>query len=280
MAPGGARARPRRRVLTAPSASTSCTRSATSTCCCRWRSATTSTSTRRSTTPRTSGGSCARPEPLLPNWRHLPVGYHGRARHGGGQRHPHRRGRPASSPTPSTAGRTSRRPVPSTSSSRSASSSAARRRRDRAVDHADSHVFGAVLLNDWSARDIQAFEYQPLGPHLAKSFATTISPWVVTMDVLRPSWSGRPSRTPAPAPTCAPAALPCGLDLDLEVLLELGGDAPGPPAVAITALLAACTGRSPSSSPTSPSTAPAPGAGDLFGSGTVERPDAARARGA
>jgi fumarylacetoacetase len=47
-------------------------------------------------------------------------------------------------------------------------------------------VFGAVLLNDWSARDIQAWEYQPLGPFLAKSFATTISPWIVTMDALEP----------------------------------------------------------------------------------------------
>jgi len=54
------------------------------------------------------------------------------------------------------------------------------------VGEALEHVFGAVLLNDWSARDIQAWEYQPLGPFLAKSFATTISPWIVTMDALEP----------------------------------------------------------------------------------------------
>jgi len=54
------------------------------------------------------------------------------------------------------------------------------------VDEAESHMFGVVLLNDWSARDIQAFEYDPLGPFLAKSFATTISPWIVTMDALAP----------------------------------------------------------------------------------------------
>ena len=60
------------------------------------------------------------------------------------------------------------------------------------------HVFGAVLLNDWSARDIQAFEYQPLGPFLAKSFATSMSPWVVPLDALRP-FRIAPTR-PGPAP--------------------------------------------------------------------------------
>jgi fumarylacetoacetase len=54
------------------------------------------------------------------------------------------------------------------------------------VDTAASHIFGLVLLNDWSARDVQAFEYQPLGPFLSKSFATSISPWVVTLDALQP----------------------------------------------------------------------------------------------
>ena len=54
------------------------------------------------------------------------------------------------------------------------------------MDTAEDHIFGVVLLNDWSARDIQAFEYDPLGPFLAKSFATTISPWIVTLDALAP----------------------------------------------------------------------------------------------
>ena len=53
-----------------------------------------------------------------------------------------------------------------------------------AIDDAESHLFGLYLLNDWSARDVQAWEYQPLGPFLAKSFATTVSPWVVTLDAL------------------------------------------------------------------------------------------------
>ena len=54
------------------------------------------------------------------------------------------------------------------------------------VDKAKDHIFGVVLMNDWSARDIQAWEYVPLGPFLGKSFATTISPWIVTLDALEP----------------------------------------------------------------------------------------------
>ena len=88
-------------------------------------------------------------------------------------------------------------------------------------DHADRHVFGVVLLNDWSARDIQAFENQPLGPHLAKSFATTISPWVVTLDALRPFLVEPPAQDPEPDPYLR-AALPWGLDLNLTV--ELNGE--------------------------------------------------------
>ena len=78
-----------------------------------------------------------------------------------------------------------------------------------------------MLLNDWSARDIQAFEYQPLGPHLAKSFATTISPWVVTLDALRPFLVEPPEQDPQPDPYLR-AALPWGLDLNLAV--ELNGE--------------------------------------------------------
>src|SRR5678816_1030786 len=55
-----------------------------------------------------------------------------------------------------------------------------------AAEKAEDHLFGVVLLNDWSARDIQTWEYQPLGPFLAKNFATTVSPWVVTMEALAP----------------------------------------------------------------------------------------------
>ncbi|MEY2546300.1 MAG: fumarylacetoacetase [Verrucomicrobiota bacterium] len=67
-----------------------------------------------------------------------------------------------------------------------------------AVDRALDHIFGFVLMNDWSARDIQAWEYQPLGPFLAKNFATSISPWVVTLDALEPFRKPLPMQDPAP----------------------------------------------------------------------------------
>jgi fumarylacetoacetase len=119
-------------------------------------------------------------EPLTPNWRHLPIGYHGRAGtivvSGTDIRRPHgqrKAGCFASSEKLDfelelgfVIGKPSRigEPVP--------------------VDRALEHVFGAVLVNDWSARDLQAFEYVPLGPFLGKSFATSISPWVTTLDEL------------------------------------------------------------------------------------------------
>jgi fumarylacetoacetase len=119
-------------------------------------------------------------EPLTPNWRHLPIGYHGRAGTvvvGGTEIRRPRGQRKAGDFGPSqkldfelelgfVIGKPSRlgEPVP--------------------VERALEHVFGAVLVNDWSARDIQAFEYVPLGPFLGKSFATSISPWVTTFDEL------------------------------------------------------------------------------------------------
>jgi fumarylacetoacetase len=71
------------------------------------------------------------------------------------------------------------------------------------IHEAEEHVFGLCLVNDWSARDIQAWEYQPLGPFVSKSFATSISPWVVTLDALEPYRIARPSRPegdPPPLP--------------------------------------------------------------------------------
>jgi fumarylacetoacetase len=77
------------------------------------------------------------------------------------------------------------------------------------IANAGSHLFGIVLLNDWSARDLQSWEYQPLGPFLAKNFATTISPWVVTMEALAPfraPAAPRPAGDPAPLPHLADSA--------------------------------------------------------------------------
>ena len=136
----------------------------------------------------TNVGKLFRPDnPLLPNYRWVPIGYHGRASSIGvsGQAF----ARPCGQVLP--AGATD--PV-----------FAASKRLDWelelgvfmgsgndlgsaiALDEAENHVFGLCLLNDWSARDIQAWEYQPLGPFLSKNFATTISPWVVSMEALQP----------------------------------------------------------------------------------------------
>jgi fumarylacetoacetase len=96
------------------------------------------------------------------------------------------------------------------------------------VAEAASHIAGFCLLNDWSARDIQGWEYQPLGPFLGKSFLTTISPWVVTPEALAPfrtAQADRPADDPAPLPYLLdPADQVTGaLDIDLEVFLLTEG---------------------------------------------------------
>jgi fumarylacetoacetase len=84
------------------------------------------------------------------------------------------------------------------------------------VDEAEHHIFGLVLVNDWSARDIQAWEYAPLGPFLGKSFATTVSPWVVPLDALAPFRSPAPVQDPEPLPYLRETHRR-GLDIDLRV---------------------------------------------------------------
>ena len=156
-------------------------------------------------------------EPLTPNWKHLPIGYHGRSgtvvvsgtpvvRPTGQRKHPSEAA-PTFGPTqrldieaevgfvvgvPSTLGT----PVP-------------------IADFAE-HVFGVVLLNDWSARDIQAWEYVPLGPFLGKSFATSIAAWVVPLAALEPARVAPPPQEPTPLPYLR-GDQPWGLDLDLIV---------------------------------------------------------------
>jgi len=152
----------------------------------------------------TNIGRLFRPDnPLTPNFKWLPIGYHGRVSSIGvsGQCFHRPRGQVmppgAASPVLTECrrldyelelgiwigpGNAPGEPVP--------------------LDEADSQVFGLCLLNDWSARDIQAWEYQPLGPFLAKSFATTISPWIVTLEALAPfrcAWT-RPADDPQPLP--------------------------------------------------------------------------------
>jgi fumarylacetoacetase len=159
-------------------------------------------------------------EPLLPNWKHLPVGYHGRAgtvvasgtdiRRPSGQRKSPTDAVPTFGPsqrldievelgyvvgTPSTLGT----PV-------------------HVEDFAD-HVYGVVLVNDWSARDIQAWEYVPLGPFLGKSFATSISPWVVSLDALAPAQVPLTAQDPPVLPYLSGDDLP-NYDITFEVRLN------------------------------------------------------------
>ena len=136
----------------------------------------------------TNVGKLFRPDnPLLPNYRWIPIGYHGRAssvvlsghdvRRPQGQLMPPGAERPTLAPSKRLdfelelgifvgAGNALGTPIP--------------------MDQAEQHAFGICLLNDWSARDIQGWEYQPLGPFLSKSFATSISPWIVTLEALAP----------------------------------------------------------------------------------------------
>jgi fumarylacetoacetase len=134
----------------------------------------------------TNIGSLLRPDnPLLPNYKWVPIGYHGRASSIVCT------GTPIVRPSGQT--KTGDEPVfgPSKRLDYEAelgfiAGPSNRLGRPISIKHSLDHVFGVVLLNDWSARDIQAWEYQPLGPFLAKSFASTISPWVVTLEALAP----------------------------------------------------------------------------------------------
>ena len=142
----------------------------------------------------TNVGRLFRPEnPLLPNYKYVPIGYHGRASSIRHERHAREAARRARLCPPPGRRLTSRPPRRLITKSKPASLSgpATSWAKPSPSIALASHLFGVCLLNDWSARDIQAWEYQPLGPFLAKSFATTISPWVVTMEALAPF------RTPA-----------------------------------------------------------------------------------
>jgi fumarylacetoacetase len=170
-------------------------------------------------------GKLFRPDnPLLPNYKYVPIGYHGRASSilvsGSNIRRPCGQTKgsnpePLFGPTQSLdyelevgifvgPGNPLGHPIP--------------------IPEAEQHIFGLCLLNDWSARDIQSWEYQPLGPFLAKSFATTISPWIVPLEALAPyrvPALERPDGDPAPLPyLSSPSSDRDGIDLTLEVYLQ------------------------------------------------------------
>ena len=150
-------------------------------------------------------------EALPPNWLHLPIGYHGRS------------GTIVVDGTPVT------RPVGQIGQGEFGPT----RRLDFElelgfltgsgperipVEEAERYIFGLVLVNDWSARDIQAWEYQPLGPFLGKSFATTVGAWVVPLSELEDRRIPPPAQDPAPLPYLSPAGR--GIDLDLTVSIN------------------------------------------------------------
>jgi fumarylacetoacetase len=139
-------------------------------------------------------------EPLLPNWRWLPVGYHGRSgtivASGNDIRRPS--GQIRSGDAPPVYGPT--RELDFELEMGFFTGSANRPGEPTPIERAREHVFGLAVINDWSARDIQRWEYQPLGPFLAKSFATSISPWVVTLDALEPYRVAAPLQDPPPLP--------------------------------------------------------------------------------
>ena len=200
-------------------------------------------------------------EPLPPNWKHLPIGYHGRS----GTIVPS--GTPVTRPCGQRPGEGGPTFGPS-------------RRLDfeaevgfvigvgsagpvRVSEFAD-HVFGVFLLNDWSSRDLQAWESRPLGPFLAKSFATSISPWIVPLEALQHARVSPPPRDPEPLPYLADAGK-WGLDLTLEV--RLNGQLVSRPPFAATYWTAAQMLAHMTVNGASTRT------GDLFASGTVSGPD-------
>ncbi len=174
----------------------------------------------------TTVGKLFRPDnPLLPNYKWVPIGYHGRASSIG------------------VSGQSFHRPLGQTKAAEGAVPVLGPSRRldyelelgafvavpnalGEAVSMGDAeeHLYGLALFNDWSARDIQAWEYQPLGPFLSKNFASTLSPWIVTLEALQPFRSAfsRPAGDPDPLPYLdSPANRERGgIDIELEVWLQ------------------------------------------------------------
>ncbi|GAA3232850.1 fumarylacetoacetase [Pseudonocardia petroleophila] len=161
-------------------------------------------------------------EPLMPNWKHLPVGYHGRAGtvvvSGTEIVRPCGQRRAPADDAP-TYGPSARLDIEAEFGFVVGAGSRLGER--IGVDAFADHVFGAVLVNDWSARDLQAWEYVPLGPHLGKSFATSVSPWVVPLAALHDARVPLPAQDPEPLPYLR-GREPWGLDV--EMVVEWNGE--------------------------------------------------------
>lgn len=159
---------------------------------------------------------------LLPNWKHIPVGYHGRASTIVASGKPIHRPKGQQRPDPE------KPPVFGpcklldfelemafiTHDGKPMSESIT-------TEEADEYIFGMVIFNDWSARDMQKWEYVPLGPFLAKSFASSVSPWIVTLDALEPFRTNGPDQEPKVLPYLEYQG-DKNFDIDLEVLLRPG----------------------------------------------------------
>ena len=154
---------------------------------------------------------------LLPNWLHIPVGYHGRSStivpSGTPIRRPYGQTLPKDSKTP-VFGPSQR--VDFELEMAFITTDANKLGEAIPVNDAEDYIFGLVLFNDWSARDIQKWEYVPLGPFLGKSFASSISPWIVTLDALEPFRVESPEQDPKPFPYLRQEG-PGSFDIELEV---------------------------------------------------------------
>lgn len=157
---------------------------------------------------------------LLPNWKHLPVGYHGRASSivvsGTPVHRPKGQVKPADSELPVFC---PTRKLDFELEVAFVTCSDTRLGQSIPTRDAENHIVGLVLFNDWSARDIQQWEYVPLGPFLAKNFASTISPWVVTLDALEPFRTAGPVQHPAVLPYLNFTG-DKNFDIVLEVLMQ------------------------------------------------------------
>jgi fumarylacetoacetase len=163
---------------------------------------------------------------LMPNWLHLPVGYHGRASSiivdGTPVRRPHGQILPAGADSPVYG---ASRLLDFELEMAFVVGKSTTLGTQVKIDEAEEYIFGMLLFNDWSARDIQKWEYQPLGPFLGKSFASTVSPWVVTMEALSPFRTSGPVQAPQPMAYLQQQGL-SAIDINLEVdLLTPGGAA-------------------------------------------------------
>ena len=215
-------------------------------------------------------------EPLLPNWRHIPVGYHGRA------------GTVVVSGTPviRPAGHVAGAGGVRWQSTRQLDlelevgvviGSPSRLGEPIPIDDIDEHIFGFVLVNDWSARDIQSFEYQPLGPFLGKSFMTSVSPWIVSLDALAPVLVGGLAARQDPEPathlrTEAPWIPPLRLEVALESA-SMRAQQASPVVVSRVDLEDALYWSPAQQVAHATSNGASVRTGDLFASGTVSGPD-------